>query len=456
MKRFLIISSLILVILMVAGIALAEENTATTMTLEQALTYAEANSPQIKIAKQNLVAAQGKLEEAKANYLPTLEVGLTGMNLNSGSSPLEEHIISSLASLDSSFATFISHMPGAPDKMFNTTITLKQPLYNANIYIGYETAKKAYLASELDYQQTRENLAFSVTNSYLAICKAKDSIKIAQDIVGVAEKNLHMTQSFFDAGINVKTDVLSTELKVENAKQNLLTMENGYKMAISAFKLTIGYPQDKVLDIVNPDSFKELTLPENPQPPYQNRFDWQKSGLTVEMAELGVKMAQAGYYPTAFASLQYSAKDSSNILPLSGGDTTVMVGLSWSFSLGGKNQAVIKQAEAGKASAIAGQDATQQAAIADVAQTQFAYIEAKNRTQIASLSLKLAQDNNTLAQKRYEAGVGTTLEVSNAQVDLESAEYNELTARYDLYIAELKFQKALGQYFRDKQGDDKK
>jgi outer membrane protein TolC len=57
----------------------------------------------------------------------------------------------------------------------------------------------------------------------------------------------------------------------------------------------------------------------------------------------------------------------------------------------------------------------------------------------------LAEDIYNTAQLKYKNGVGSSLELTIAQTDLENARSNMLTTSFELFVAELELKKALGQ-----------
>jgi outer membrane protein len=420
LNKNLIVISIVLTLIVASGLIFAEENEL-VLTLEQAVDYAEVNSPQIKMATEDLKAAEAEFSKAKSNLYPTLDATLTGTSESE-----------------------VNPLTGS-DEIYTSDLALTQN-FALPIVQGYKLAKKSYQLNKFTYLQAREDLSFTVTQAFLGVCKAQEGIKIAQDSLALAEKNLKMTKAFFEAGLNVKTDVLKLELAVSQARQGLLAAENGYLTTLAGLKQVLGLAQDKDLKVLSPNTLPDFMFPEKLSPPYAQRYDWQQAALRVEIADLGSKIARAGYLPVAFIKYGYTDQDTE--FSPEGGSTGLTLGIKWSLSLGGANRAVIKNAEAQLEKTRLRQDSAQQAAITEVLQAQLAYKETQKRKEISELSLKIAEENSLLAQKRYEAGVGTTLEVSDAQVDLEQARFGELTARYDLYLAGVKLQKALGLYRR--------
>lgn len=452
LKKLLIVSMVAMVILGIVSIVSAEE-AVTSLTLDEAITYAESNSLQLKAATQDLAEAKAKVREAGSIFWPTFEATLAGTKPleNSGSSPsaMDQAILNELIQNDSdnSFRSSLGSLSNeSPDWISTTNASLSQLIFSAPAFQQYKIAKRSYSHSMVSFAQTKEDLAFNITSLFITVCKAKEGIRIAEESLVLAEKNLKMTKAFFEAGLNVKTDVLKMELAVSNTRQALLSAENGFQTALAGLKQALGYPQDKALEIVVPQALPVTVLPEATSS-YSARYDWQLAQIRREMAEIGVKLSRSGYLPSARISYDYKDTEYDKFAP-GDGDTSLTVGVQWSFSFGGKVHAQVKQAEASLNKAKIYCESVNQIAAMEILQARLGYVETQKRMEIAALSLKIAEENSHLAVKRYEAGVGTTLEVSDAQVALEQAKYNELSARYDHYISGLKLEKALGIYRR--------
>src|SRR5262249_56084339 len=81
----------------------------------------------------------------------------------------------------------------------------------------------------------------------------------------------------------------------------------------------------------------------------------------------------------------------------------------------------------------------------DVEQTIIAVNEADERIQAAQKAVESAQENFRLAQGRFDAGVGTILELTDAQLALTQAQNTEAQALADYRIAVVRLERALGQ-----------
>ena len=429
MKRVVLSLFLLCLAVSLSGLALAEEDpaTGTVFDLEQAIAYAEANSPQLKMAKEAMEVAKAQADQARAALWPdlTLQAGVSSHDPSTK--------INSADTKDS----------------YQTSATLSQPL-TRSLFQQHKLAKLAYQSSSLDYQQAKEDLAFNVTRSFLDVCKANEAVAIAQEVKALAEENLNKAKAFFQAGLVVKTDVLRMELDMANARKGLLAAENNRQFAMAALKQAIGYPQEQDLSVSSPAAFPEFHFDGQTPSSLSDRYDWQKVQLGVDMAEIGVQLAKSGYLPTAYLNLNYNATDNTKIT-VDDGNTTITLGIQWSLNTGQKTAAQVKEAQSSLRRAKASQEAVHQAATTEILQSQLNYTESQRQLEIAKLALEIAEENSRLAEKRYEAGVGTTIEVSDAQVALEEAKYNELSARYNLYLAGIQYEKSLGRYRQEPQ-----
>jgi outer membrane protein TolC len=79
-----------------------------------------------------------------------------------------------------------------------------------------------------------------------------------------------------------------------------------------------------------------------------------------------------------------------------------------------------------------------------VFQAKSTYIRSKQQLEIQRGNLKLAEDIYAKMELKYKNGVGSSLELTSAQTDLENARTNLLATVYEYFVAELDFKQALG------------
>ncbi|HEY8343705.1 MAG TPA: TolC family protein [Bacillota bacterium] len=436
--------ALVIATLMIAGIvgsppvALSQE--IVEMDLAAAINYALEHSSTLKIAEHTLEQAEAKKKEAGGEFLPQVKVGLN--YVDGGTNPLAELLSNPLFGGDGK----VEETP------YVASVDITQSIFAAPVWLGYKIAERNAYLNKLDYEKARQELAFSVTSSFLEAIKTAKLVKIAESSLAQARRNLEIAKAHYEAGLFTKNQVLQMELAVAQARQNLLQMENGSKMSLAAFKNSIGMDQDTELRLIEDPGFLELQgippqVEVSEEQILRERLDLLASQVTVEIAEYGVKMASAGYYPVAYLNVQYSQNGADGfVFDFDDPGQTITLGLSWSPPLNGKTWNAVKAAKEGLKNAEEGLKLAVQGAKLEIKQATLALAEARQRLELTALGLTLAEENALLATKRFEVGVGTAQEVNEAQIALEQARVNDLNTRYDLFLSELRLEKALGQY----------
>lgn len=157
-----------MVLLFIGGSLWAAASEDTVLTLEKALSVAKEQNLDILSAQQELVRAKGKLTEARAGGLPSL-------NLGAGYTRREKP---DLAGNDE-------------ENIFGAALTLTQPLYQGGkIRAGKQQASIEIQQAEYYYVEIAEQVALNVYNRFYAVLLEKENVKTAEDAFAFAEKYL--------------------------------------------------------------------------------------------------------------------------------------------------------------------------------------------------------------------------------------------------------------------------
>src|SRR3990172_854980 len=118
--------------------------------------------------------------------------------------------------------------------------------------------------------------------------------------------------------------------------------------------------------------------------------------------------------------------------------------LNWSIFDGGNKIAKYKEAKASLEAAQARVRVQELAIWKEVEQAYLNVIEGEERIQAAKKAVESAQENFRLAQGRFDAGVGTIIELTDAQLELTQAQSREANALTDYRIAVSRLERSLG------------
>jgi outer membrane protein TolC len=178
-----------------------------------------------------------------------------------------------------------------------------------------------------------------------------------------------------------------------------------------------------------------------------------KAGADIRSAEARVKTEQSNYLPTLSANGAYSwANGTTEMGEFNGILLKGDIGNSWSAGVtlslpiyeGGLTKGRVGEARANQRALEARRDALRQSILLEVNQAYADLESASARISVMDSSLKKARESLDLAEGRYAAGVGPSIEVTDAQVAAAKAETDHVQALYDYQLAAARLLKAMG------------
>jgi outer membrane protein len=160
-------------------------------------------------------------------------------------------------------------------------------------------------------------------------------------------------------------------------------------------------------------------------------------------SETAIKMAKSGKLPSV--SLSASNGWNGSVLPGSGDDDwSVGLSASWSIFDAGSTSAKVKQADASLDKAKEQLVQVKNSAALEVRQNYLSMQEAEKRIDTNKVAVGKAEEDLVIAREKYNAGVGTNLDVIDAQLALTQAKTNEIQALFDYNVNVAKIDKAIG------------
>lgn len=297
--------------------------------------------------------------------------------------------------------------------------------------------------SELEVQRQLQQLILDVTNDYYLAQQAKVQVQIAEAAVANAQVTLRDAQAFEQAGIGTLLDVLTAEVNLANAQQNLSQARN---LEITTRRqLAQRLNVNQMVDVAIADAIEvagewPLSLEESILLAYQNRVELEQRLLQRAIALKNRQVALAATRPqlSLFASGNMLDKVTDDFAPRFG----YGVGLQMQLALfdGGNARASAARQEALAATAEE-QYANQKNTIRLEVETAYTNLRANEKNiATARTAVTQATEGLRLARLRFQAGVGIQQEVTNAETNLTQAQGNLLAAilNYNRSLAALK------------------
>lgn len=395
------------------------------LSLDDSIAMALRNNPSIKMADSDREKAGWGVDEAKAGKAPSLEYNFAGTHSKAQSAATGNFSIN--------------------DK-FSNSFSLNMPLYTGGKVEGsIDKAKLNVKSADLTLDKTKQQIKLDATTGYYSILENKNLVKIAQESVDSLTEHLKNVQAQYQVGTVAKSDVLRSEVELADAQQNLIKAQNSYDLAVSSFDNVVGLPLDS--EIVVKDELKHqpyaMSLDDSIKYAMDNRPDVAIANIAVDSAKKDIQIAKAGNLPTVNASASTGWYDD-NFPGTDNNNWSLGVAASWSVFDSGLTKSKIRQAEAALDKANQQAKQTIDSVQLDVRNAYLSMKEAEKRIDTTKVAVDKADEDFKIAQVRYGAGVGTNLDVIDAQVALSQAKNNYVQALYDYNTSKAKLEKAMG------------
>jgi outer membrane protein TolC len=216
-------------------------------TLQQCLDTAQVNNKNLQIGLNNETLSQDRQKEVKANLLPKLTANA------------DYKYFTNLPYQLMPLSTF---NPAAPEGQFKETqfgvphnisanLQLAIPLYNPQIYGGIEKSKIATEMTSLQYEKSKEQIYFEISNLYYNAQILKAQLDFIKSNLANANRLLSNLKLLNDQLLATGTDVGKVELQVAQLSTNNITIQSKLEQVLRAMKFVIGIPTDRTFDVEN-------------------------------------------------------------------------------------------------------------------------------------------------------------------------------------------------------------
>jgi outer membrane protein len=404
------------------------------ITVDEAVAIALEYQPNILARLGDYAAAKYRVDQALSPLLP--QVTSTVSTSRSRTTVLS-------TSTSAGGATIATPVERDFHQTFSAQIALSQLLFDfgKNAASTQAARKLADVAME-DVELQRQLITQSVKQAYTNINFAQRLIRVNEQAQQRAELNLRSARGFFDVGTRPKSDVTRAEVDVANARVDVIRARNAERLARVALNTAMGVRADiptQVLDnlVYQPSSMDRSRLVEEA---LRQRPESRQARLRAEAAEAQAKRTVRDFFPDITGTGAYGGVRTSLDEAWS-----ATLSLTWSIFDGGNRIARFREARANVEAAQARVRATELDIHREVEQSVISVNEAEERIQAAQKAVESAQENFRLAQGRFDAGVGTILELTDAQLALTQTQNTEAQALADFRIALSTLDRAIGQ-----------
>ena len=398
---------------------------ATTLAIDEALTTALKNHPQIVEAKESLNGAEARTGQALSNYYPQISIAA---DWNRGRS-------------------YLTALQGIKTTEVNTAaLYLKQTIYDFGRTSGtVDAARSNRDVVDKSLSITRQDLTLRVRSAfYLLLAAEKQAVAVRETVTARAQVHQQALE-FFNQGIRAKVDVARAEAIFFTARTALIRAENNREIARMELANAMGMASLGELSLVEPSHVLLLPLPERSQAQQEairNRAELQQLSGLKSAASANLKTARGSYMPilSGTASVGYADRD----FPPIGNIWTVGLNLTMPLFSGFSSVEQVREANANISAIEARQNNLKLQIIKEVESAWLGGNEAAARILSTEKEVAAAAENKALSEGRYHEGVGSIIEVTDAQTQALDAQTAHIQALYDYYTTLARLDRAVG------------
>ncbi len=300
--------------------------------------------------------------------------------------------------------------------------------------------------ADLNVYKTEADTKLAAVQAYYQYLEAVKLAEVQAQSVTDYASHLNNVQQQFDAGIVAKLDVLSSNVSLANAKQKSIAADNTRDVAEANLNNIMRIPMNTTLNPLDknfPEPEFDLTMEQAILMAQKYRWELVEADYGVKAAEASLRSAKAGYLPTVSVGGGYSWKEAS-VTAVDKDDWAVQGGLSWSLWDGGATQASVKKADAAVKTAQETLLQAREKIELEVRQDYLNVLSYKEQIRAAEASVAQAEEAYKIATVRYSSGVGINLDVLDAELALNTARTNYITALYNYNIGLATLEHAMG------------
>ncbi len=412
-----------------------------SLGLKEAIDIALKQHPSVKEYQEKVVAAQHAIGVSRAAYFPQANFLSDYFYGNAFARTARgAPSITGPSAVSTAIAPQVSNF-------YIYRFSVNQLLYDFGKTPGLVAESRAgYRQAREDYSGTRQQVVLDARTAYFGLLARQRALKVQEDTVKQNQDLVKQAQGFYQVGLKAKIDVTKAEANLYDAEAGLIRAKNAVDLARVTLMTALGlktFPYSKVEDVLEV-TYEIPPLSDLKVQALRQRPDLLKNRYQQDYNQAALKVAQSGYFPTFTSTAAYGWQG--NDYPLDdnwwvGAGVTIPLfeGLATTYS--------VRQAKANIRSTEASTEVLRQNITKEVEQAYLDLVAARELIRATAKAREAAQENWRLAQGRYKAGIGTIIEVTDAQVQFSQADLKFVQALYDYRVNEAKLDKAIGRTF---------
>ncbi|NEU65269.1 TolC family protein [Spirosoma agri] len=434
--------------------ATGQVGTGKGFTLQEAIDFAIQKNVNVRNSQLDAVSSEARIKEIRASALPQI----------AGTASLTDNLIIQRAFLPANFFD-VNASPDAPavpvqfgvNYAGNATINLNQVIYSASLNVGLRAAATYRELAQRNLQSSKVTVAEQVAKAYYGVLVAVERAKLLDYNISRLDTIFNETKAMNQQGFVEKLDVQRLEVQANNLRAERQNVQNLIELSYTLLKFQMGLGvndeitlseqlQDRSIDDLRP-----LISPD-PTFQYRSRIEYSTLETQIKLAEQDIELTQKGYYPSVSGFANYGYNSGRNIFSqlitapwLNFGTVGLSLQVPIFDGFLKKSQIIQKRITLQKAQNSG--ELLRNSIDLQIRQSSIVLNNGLQTLQTQQRNRDLAQEIVRVSQIKYKEGVGSSIEVLNAEASLREAQTNYFSSLYDFLIAKVDQDRSLGRLY---------
>ena len=403
------------------------------LTIEDAVRIGLDNHPRIKSANERIGSQQAVLGQQMSAYYPTV-------------------------SLNNRYQSSQSSTNGGADEAadsFSSQASVNMTLYNFGKREGnVQAARETLTATRQDYTTTVEDIILAIKQAYYVYLGSQEVVRVRRETVRSRELLVRQARGFYEVGTRARIDVARAEANLYSAQADLIAAENAVKIAWVTLRNAMGSPRlpEQPVAADSPEIEMAINLAGARSIAFDSRSELKSFEAQRKASDQLIAAARRGHLPDLIFDANYGRRHVSNE---TAGDRTLntfplqptwSVGLNFNIPIfdGFRTTNRIEETLHNYYNIRAQEEDRRQQIALEVEQSYLRVVEFQERINATNAAAMAAKENLDLAQGRYQVGVGSIIEVTDAETLYTDAQTTYIRTIYDYKIADAQLARAMG------------
>ena len=432
-------------------------------SLREAIEYATSANINVQTTKLDAVSAEARIREVKSVALPQVSVGgqltynaiIQRVILPAGGfgAPASGTAASGTQPDNAS----VTAIPFGVNFQGNATATLNQLIYDASYKIGLKAASTLRELSQKNITASKITVAEQVSKAYYNVLVSEEQIKLLNYNIDRIDSLFKETQAMNQQGFAEKIDVDRLEVQANNLRAERQKVQNLISLSYYLLKFQMGLGVNDEITLT--DKIEDVDLDElersvmfQPQPDFMQRIEYSVLQTQIKLADLDYQTIGKQYIPRLVASASYGHNNGRNnlgVLFTSQWFNSSAINLQVQIPVfdGFQKKYAAQQKKVALAKAKLGGDLLKNSIDLQVKQAEISIKNNLQTLRTQKRNLDLAQEILRVTKIKYKAGVGSNIEVLNAENSSREAQTNYFASLLDFMLTKVDLDKAAGRLY---------